>query len=188
MAPGTILGDIWIVWLVSWLLAARWSGRTESRQTGLDQLKHSALIWIGTGLIVAHTAFPDALVRPLYARSLLLRWGGLVPVVAGLGWAWWARIHLGRQWSAAVTLKEDHALVRGGPYRITRHPIYSGLLFSLLVTVILQGTVVAFLGYLVLLSGLVLKIGQEERLLRAAFGADYVAYAADVPALFPGIW
>ena len=54
--------------------------------------------------------------------------------LAGLSFMVWARIHLGRNWSATVTLKENHELIRSGPYSITRHPIYTGdllLLFGL---------------------------------------------------------
>ena len=45
----------------------------------------------------------------------------------GIGLALWARVHLGQYWSARITLKEDHQLIRTGPYARLRHPIYTGL-------------------------------------------------------------
>ena len=56
---------------------------------------------------------------------------GAIMIAAGLGFAVWARAHLGRNWSGIVTVKEGHALVRTGPYRAVRHPIYTGLLLEL---------------------------------------------------------
>ena len=57
---------------------------------------------------------------------------GAAIVAAGIGYASWARVHLGRNWSSKVVVKEDHALIRTGPYRLVRHPIYTGMLLALL--------------------------------------------------------
>jgi len=76
-------------------------------------------------LLVEPRSLPAVLrerVLPPELASLAL---GAVVVAAGLGFAVWARRHLGRNWSAAVTLKKDHALIRTGPYRYVRHPIYA---------------------------------------------------------------
>src|SRR5439155_14207979 len=48
--------------------------------------------------------------------------------VIGLLFTLWARVALGANWSGRVTLKEDHQIIVGGPYRIVRHPIYTGIL------------------------------------------------------------
>lgn len=66
--------------------------------------------------------------------------------MTGLLLALWSRFVLGRNWSAAVTVKQGHSLVRNGPYAIVRHPIYSGFLLALLGTAIARGTVGAFIG------------------------------------------
>jgi protein-S-isoprenylcysteine O-methyltransferase Ste14 len=117
-----------------------------------------------------------------------LAWTSVALAVAGLGLTWWARVHLGRQWSVAVTLKADHTLVRTGPYAITRHPIYTGLLLPLAATALVFDTLSAWLGLALLAAGLVLKLRQEERLLSAHFGAAYRTYQSQVRALLPGIW
>jgi protein-S-isoprenylcysteine O-methyltransferase Ste14 len=53
---------------------------------------------------------------------------GLALFAAGLLFAIWARIHIGRNWGTPMTQKNDPELVTSGPYRLVRHPIYSGIL------------------------------------------------------------
>ena len=106
----------------------------------------------------------------------------------GFAFTWWARIHLGRFWSAAVTLKADHTLIRSGPYAITRHPIYTGLLLAVLATALARGSLSGLLGFGLILLGLVLKLRQEEQFLNTQFGSAYDAYKKDVPALIPRLW
>src|SRR6201981_2196491 len=53
---------------------------------------------------------------------------GLVLFAFGLGFAIWARVHIGRNWGTPMTQKEEPELVASGPYHPVRHPIYSGLL------------------------------------------------------------
>ena len=106
----------------------------------------------------------------------------------GLGLAGWARFHLGRFWSGRVTLKEDHAIIRTGPYRIVRHPIYTGLVMAIAGTGLAQSTVAALAGLVLIVIGLIIKIRQEEQLLTDHFGAAYEAYRTDVRALIPYVW
>ena len=110
--------------------------------------------------------------------------------LAGLGFAltWWARLHLGRFWSAAVTLKADHTLIRSGPYGVTRHPIYSGLLLAVAATALLRDSLTGAIAVGLVAIGLIMKLRQEEEFLERQFGAAYRAYKCDVPALIPLLW
>lgn len=114
-----------------------------------------------------------------------LAWIVLAAVVGGLGFTAWARWHLGRFWSAAVTLKAEHSLIRTGPYALTRHPIYFGILLALAGTVVVHDDLAGLAGYSLMLLGVVLKVRQEERPLTQHFGAAYRDYQALVPALIP---
>jgi len=111
-------------------------------------------------------------------------------VAVGVAVAWWARLHLGRLWSARVTRKTDHKVVDSGPYAIVRHPIYTGLLLSLLATAAAKGTILGIAGFSVLLIGIYLKARLEERWLTEELGADaYENYRRRVPMLLPfGTW
>jgi protein-S-isoprenylcysteine O-methyltransferase Ste14 len=93
---------------------------------------------------------------------------------------------LGQQWSLQARILEHHELVRRGPYRIVRHPIYTGMFGMLVVSSLARGhwlgLIVASIVYYL---GTVLRIGSEEKLLREQFGREYETYARDVPAFIP---
>jgi Putative protein-S-isoprenylcysteine methyltransferase len=107
--------------------------------------------------------------------------------VAGLAIMLWARVILGRNWSAGVVLKEDHELIQRGPYAYVRHPIYSGVILLMLGFAVLQGRASAFVALLMVLVVLWLKAGQEEKLLISHFPTEYPAYRKRVKALIPFI-
>jgi len=94
----------------------------------------------------------------------------------------WARRHLGRFWSARVTLKVDHQLIQSGPYASVRHPIYSGLLLAMLGTTrewhALLGVGLFFLAHWQ-------KARREEALLAREFGVSYQQYRNQTGALIP---
>jgi protein-S-isoprenylcysteine O-methyltransferase Ste14 len=91
--------------------------------------------------------------------------------------------------SAAVTVKADHALVRSGPYALTRHPIHSGMLLAVLASALARGSIAALPGFASITLGLWLKLREEERLLSSEFGSDYHLYRRRVPAaLVPRMW
>jgi len=93
---------------------------------------------------------------------------------------------LGKQWSLQARVLEHHELIRRGPYRIVRHPIYTGM-FGMLISSALAhghwlGLVIASLIYYL---GTVMRIRSEEKLLREQFGSEYEEYAREVPAFIP---
>ena len=188
VSPATVLWILWGAWVLGWLIAARWSAAVIVKQPAGDQLGHGVLIASGAALLFLRPSFLGPLLLPLFPAIPWLAWAGVALALVGLGISWWARVHLGRLWSIAVTLKTDHALVRTGPYAITRHPIYTGLILALAATALVSGAGSAFLGLVLVIAGLVLKLRQEERLLAAHFGAAYRDYQAQVKALVPGIW
>jgi protein-S-isoprenylcysteine O-methyltransferase Ste14 len=106
-------------------------------------------------------------------------------VLAGLAVMLWARVILGRNWSADVALKEGHELVTSGPYRWVRHPIYSGLLLMALGWAVWRGRYSGFWGLAVLLLLFWIKARAEEQLMIQHFGDAYRSYKARVKALIP---
>jgi protein-S-isoprenylcysteine O-methyltransferase Ste14 len=97
----------------------------------------------------------------------------------------WARRHLGRNWSAEVRIAVDHQLVRTGPYRLLRHPIYTAMLGMFLGTAIASSQYHALIGLAILVVAYLRKTRLEEQILRETFGADYDAYCRDTWALVP---
>ena len=184
LAPFAVL---WLAWLAYWIVAARDVKRTRRRQSFITRL--AAVV--PTVLAAALLAFPDQPLSWLNAhflpRTMAAYWIGLLMVAAGLTFAVWARRHLGRDWSGIVTVKEDHELIRSGPYRFVRHPIYSGLLLAILGTAVAFGERRGLLAFALLTVSLLFKLRMEERFMSETFGERYVRYRAEVPALIPFI-
>lgn len=186
MIPSTaVVSGLWLVWLAGWLLAAGWTAKTVAHQSPASQLAHSVFVWLGAALLFFHLTLRAPFQVNLLSNSAWIGWGGVVLVFVGLGFAGWARVSLGRLWSGAVTLKAEHVIVRSGPYGITRHPIYTGLLVALIGTALVRGTIASLLGVTFIVVGMLLKIRQEETLLIEHFGEGYREYQSQVPALVP---
>lgn len=188
MTATTLAGTLWLVWLAYWLLAAGFAAKTVAQQPSSSRIAHSVFIWAGAALLFSNVGRLGILERPLLSSGSGVGWAGVIVVAAGLGFSAWARMHLGRLWSGSVTLKEEHAIVRTGPYGLTRHPIYTGLLLALIGTVLVRGTLGAVLGFLLIAIGIWVKVRQEEQLLISHFGDAYRAYRTAVPALVPRPW
>jgi protein-S-isoprenylcysteine O-methyltransferase Ste14 len=112
---------------------------------------------------------------------------GLAFLICSTVFTLWARVALGTMWSSSPMVKAQHQLRTDGPYGVTRHPIYTGLLGMLLGTVLLVG----FGHWLVMVPlGLVfieIRIHMEERLMLATFPEAYPGYRRRVPQLVPGL-
>jgi protein-S-isoprenylcysteine O-methyltransferase Ste14 len=185
MRPSIAFGIIWIGWVVSWLIAASWSAPTEKRVTTWETWLYRAAIVLGAILLFHST-------RRLLGETRLWHVGfdgayALAAVtLAGVVFAWWARLHLGRLWSGAITRKEDHRVIDTGPYAVVRHPIYTGLIAAIFATAAAQATVSGCLGAALVAFGLWIKARIEERFLTAELGAEaYSAYRRRVPMLVP---
>jgi hypothetical protein len=113
---------------------------------------------------------------------------GLAVEAVGLFLAIRARRHLGRNWSGEITIKEDHQLIRTGPYGVLRHPIYAGLLAMYAGTALVTGERLALIGLAMAAFAYWRKIQLEEANLNVAFGADYQAYRRETWALVPGLF
>ncbi|HEY8152412.1 MAG TPA: isoprenylcysteine carboxylmethyltransferase family protein [Vicinamibacteria bacterium] len=187
MTPLELLNFLWTLWLVAWLVAARWTAKTVLRQSAAARLTHGLLVAAGAMLLFARPGRLGPLLRPLFPATPWTAWAGVLLCAVGLGFAAWARVLIGRFWSGSVVLKADHALIRVGPYALTRHPIYSGLLLALTGTALARDSLGGLLGLALLFAGAVVKLRQEERLLLEHFGPAYQAYRAEVPALIPRI-
>jgi protein-S-isoprenylcysteine O-methyltransferase Ste14 len=137
------------------------------------------------GLVAAGRLFHVSSQSQLWQTTLAL---GLVTdciVVAGAAFTVWARITLGRNWSAEVTFKQDHELIESGPYALVRHPIYTGLIVMALGTAINYGRAIGFGLLVALIGGLWWKARQEERMMSRHFPGAYAEYRTRVRAIIP---
>jgi protein-S-isoprenylcysteine O-methyltransferase Ste14 len=182
---GKIVMGCWIVVIAFCIVSAFFVKRTRARQPLLQRLFYLVLTAVAVLLINAsarrvnldRAVLPHTLVTGIVADLLAL---------VGLSIAIWARATFGGNWSARVTLKENHELIQRGPYRLVRHPIYSGLLLMVLGTAIQAGRVGAFIALVVCSCGFWVKLRQEERLL-AQHLSGYSDYMRRTKALVPFI-
>lgn len=181
-----LIGVLWAVWALVWLVMAIGTKRTERREPLGWRLLYVLIGAIGGTLIAARDVpWPQPMTLHLWPRSPLTWWSGVALLIAGIAFSVWARLHLGRNWSGTVTVKEDHELIRTGPYSYVRHPIYTGLIAGLIGTAICAGTLRAALGVAILSTALVVKSRIEERFMRETFPGQYEKYREEVPALIP---
>jgi protein-S-isoprenylcysteine O-methyltransferase Ste14 len=133
--------------------------------------------------IIGRRYFDDLAVGALWVRVL-----GLAVLVASTVFTLWARFSLGTMWSVAPRVKGDHQLRTHGPYAVTRHPIYTGLLGMLLGATLLSGIGQWIVLFPVGLIVFEVKIRMEEHLMLATFPEEYPWYRRRVPQLIPGLY
>jgi protein-S-isoprenylcysteine O-methyltransferase Ste14 len=174
-------GAIVVVWIAAAIREARTRravpvrGSTEFGLVLLAVVAVAAIVLVGPSILASFT------VEAPWARLI-----GAGLLVGSTLFAIWARLALGSSWSVGPQAATERGLRTDGPYAITRHPIYTGLLGMLLGSALLAG-----LGQWIVLvaAGLVVaavKIRSEERLLLATFPDAYAAYRERVPGLIPG--
>ena len=138
-------------------------------------------------IILIRRLDPGFIVLRLIPDTQLSGVTGILLTTAGLAFASWARIHLGKYWSSMVIVKEGHHLIRTGPYRIVRNPMYTGMLAALIGAAIAIGLLMAFIALGIIVIGIWLKIRAEEEILQEKFGDEYLLFKQEVKALIPWI-
>jgi protein-S-isoprenylcysteine O-methyltransferase Ste14 len=176
---------LWLLWIAGWILSAFRTKRTLRAETIGSRLSHLIPLGIGIALLSSNRFAGPWLAMRVYPQTIWIFWSGAALVAAGLGFAVWARVHLAGNWSGTVTLKQDHSLTRTGPYRLARHPIYTGILLAVLGSAIAEAEWRGFVALALITLAFLRKIAIEERLLTAQFGDAYARYRAEVPALIP---
>ena len=186
---GMILA-LWLVFVAYWAITAIGVKR-DIRQSAWWRDVAVRIVLAFIVLLLARSSTLDRLSR--HRRSVrivlanpIIQLIGVALCAVGIAFAILARWHLGRNWSAAATLKEGHELVTSGPYARVRHPIYTGILTALLGSALTVGGMV--LSVFVVCCVLFLwRITVEERLMQQQFPHDYPAYRARTKALIPFI-
>ena len=175
----------WIIFVVFWLLGAFSTKRTIYRESSSERARYWLLLVIGYFLVIKSSSLPSPLDWFVVPHTKLSTWIGAFLCVSGLVFALWARVILGRNWSGVITLKEGHELIERGPYRIVRHPIYTGILAMFSGTAIAMGYFGGFLGLLLVFVSFWLKLKREEDLMLKHFPDKYAAYQGRVKRIIP---
>jgi len=183
------ISTIWLVFAIVWMVAAFASKRSVQRQTHGSRALHAILMFTGMLLIFNfwNLLTHGLLVTRLVPETPFWVLFGAVLAVAGILICFWARVILGTNWSGTVTIKQNHELVRRGPYAFVRHPIYTGLLTGMLGTAIVYGLARGFVGVFICTLALWIKSQTEEQFMVQQFGEQYLQCRQQVRVLIPYI-
>jgi len=136
------------------------------------------LVWIP--FVVAYF-FPVAVDLPMAVRV-----AGLVLAVASAVFAAWGMWSLGKSYGIRMDLFEGHRLITSGPYRVTRHPMYFGIVsFHVGATLAMESLALLVITLAYVIPFTALRIRAEDRVLATGFGEEFQAFAGRVPALVP---
>jgi protein-S-isoprenylcysteine O-methyltransferase Ste14 len=184
-----LIPALWLIWLAYWRISASDVKPVQRHESSGSRAAHLLPLLIAA-LLLWWPDHPDG--GWLFSRILPPTesgfWIGALLTAAGLGLSAWARVHLGRNWSATVTVKQGHELIRTGPYARVRHPIYTGVVLAFVGTAIAVGEWRGVLAVAIETVAFARKLRLEERWMSETFGEDYRGYRARTAALIPFIW
>jgi protein-S-isoprenylcysteine O-methyltransferase Ste14 len=177
---------LWAVLAIVWGTTALYDTKpTVKVQSSGSRLLQTALLICGLGLLYRRSVGISWLDTPIIHKHMWVPWVGVCMAGLGVAFAIWARTNLGGNWSGMATLKVGHTLIRGGAYRIVRHPIYTGILAAVIGTAVADSSLHALFAIPFCTLSYWLKIQTEESLLINQFGHDYLQYRQQVKALIP---
>jgi protein-S-isoprenylcysteine O-methyltransferase Ste14 len=182
MLAGILILACWVSLVAYWNASAR-SVKPAAEQQSFAARLARVPVWLGFVLLLVAWIHPFGMIA--IRRTAFSDSAGVAICAWGLFVAIWSRSALGTDWSQDVELKLGHKLVQSGPYRLMRHPIYTGHLLMGLGTAIASGRLVAFAGFASFALGFWIKLKQEESLLLHSFPDEYTTYKTRVKALIP---
>jgi len=179
---------LWTPVFLLWAITGNASKKTAYSRAESQSHRAGWVVWFAWLLLFSH-GFRR---QPLATRFLRITSAtvaiGFALTILGLVFSVWARFCIGTNWSAQIEVKEEHQLIRSGPYAIVRHPIYSGFMLATLGTAIAFGEWSGLIAFLLIAIAWGYKASLEERVLVERFGLEYEQYRRKVKRLIPLIW
>ena len=169
---------MWISLLLFWIISGRNNKQSIYKESFFKRFLFYwlpllvAILLLGPGEWFGHS-----LIRENFVEHTNLVGGiGLLISFMGLILACWSRYLLGKNWSLSVQKKENHELIKSGPYSILRHPIYTGILLIFIGNTIIVGDYRGIIAVLIVFISFWFKLKKEEKWLIEIFGEDYHNY------------
>ena len=175
----------WLVFVGYWAVGALKTRRTERTESFASRYGILFLEIVGFALVFMDETGIGVLGGKVLPRGYALGVTGVALTWTGIALALWARWHLGQYWSARITIKEDHKLIRTGPYARLRHPIYTGLDLAVIGSALAIDRWRCVLGVCLIMIGYWVKARKEERMLSAQFGEAFAEHSRHTGFLLP---
>jgi protein-S-isoprenylcysteine O-methyltransferase Ste14 len=175
----------WIVFLLYWVVSAIRTRVTVQTESFASRYLIVLIETVGFVLLFRHAAGVGFLGERFMHRTLASPIVGSILTWMGIGLAIWARYHLAEYWSARITIKEDHQLIRTGPYARLRHPIYSGIILAAIGSAVVIDQWRCVLGVCLVLTGYCIKARKEEAMLTQQFGESFREHQKHAGFLIP---
>lgn len=187
-----MVGWLWAAFVLCWLILAQFNkkaSRTPWRTTwGLRLIVLAAVLAVllrrrhgAAGLVTSMRHIPAL------HLGFAGQWAGVGLCLVGLGFAFWARIHIGRNWGMPMSLRQDHELVTSGPYACVRHPIYAGIMLAMIGSALAVGLLWLLLFALYFVY-FIFSARTEEKMMAAQFPDAYPAYRRRTKMLIPFVF
>jgi protein-S-isoprenylcysteine O-methyltransferase len=191
LRQGPLLGQIYLLLFSLWITSEVFLLVKRKATSGLaaaDQgfVKQALIFFVFTNLLAIACL---AVFRQAVFATEITAVAGLALMVSGLLLRWWSVVHLGRFFTVNVAVADDHCVIVTGPYRVIRHPSYTGMLLTCLGVGVCFGNYASLLVMIVPIVALTLKrVRVEEEALSSALGQGYRTYMGHTKRLIPGIY
>jgi protein-S-isoprenylcysteine O-methyltransferase Ste14 len=185
MNANTICGFLWVAWWLVWIACAFQSKKTEQREGIASRLTYTFVAWLAMYILISARGLGSWLRTDVLPYQAWMGWLGIAITALGFALTLWARYILGDNWSGTVTIKVEHELIRTGPYRYVRHPIYTGIIVALVGTALARDQWRGVAAVLLLWVSFTIKRLKEEQFMRQTFGTQYIEYSQTTGAISP---
>jgi len=188
--PRHVIRALWLAFILCWLALAQFSKKTSRRAPwgGMWGVRLAVIVVVLVALRFQRHALAGQVAAISHSLSMHPgipeQWAGVGVCLAGIGFAIWARVHLGRNWGMPMSLRQDHELVTSGPYALVRHPIYTGIMLAMIGSA-LSESLLWLIGGVLIFAYFIVSARTEEKMMLAQFPDTYPAYRRRTKMLIP---
>lgn len=193
LQPHSLIGLLWAAFVLCWLALAQFNKKASRGTPVYAGWGVRAAIIVGVLIVLPFRRHALAGLVVSISRTVPLRlgitgqWVGVGLCLAGIGFAVWARVYIGRNWGMPMSLREGHELVTSGPYAYVRHPIYSGLMLAMIGSALTE-SLLWMLVFVLYFAYFLFSARSEEKTMLAQFPDAYPAYRRRTKMLIPFVF